>query len=204
MIPPRPMPPVLDMETMPARVAPDVLQWLRAAMIDPTGPLHSESHAHLEQADIGVLWTDVLNVSKQRSVLGMAESPMPPPATGKWARARWEADMIARFGSVPDFILTFYAPAVAEMSDTDWCRIARHELLHCAQAVDEFGCPKFSRETGLPKYCIRGHDVEEFVEVVADFGPTEPVKTLIEASVRPPRFGLSTIQGACGTCRKGL
>jgi len=45
-----------------------------------------------------------------------------------------------------------------------------HELYHIVQSVDEFGAPKFNRDTGMPTLTLRGHDVEEFVGVVRRYG----------------------------------
>ena len=38
------------------------------------------------------------------------------------------------------------------------------------QALDEFGFPKFSSETGRPVFALKAHDVEEFEGVVSRYG----------------------------------
>jgi hypothetical protein len=48
-----------------------------------------------------------------------------------------------------------------------------HELLHAAHAVDRDGEPKFTEE-GKPIWDIRGHDIEEFNDVVRRYGAWAP------------------------------
>lgn len=45
-----------------------------------------------------------------------------------------------------------------------------HEMLHAYQKRDAFGSPRVSMATGEPVWGIRGHDIEEFNEVVARYG----------------------------------
>lgn len=72
---------------------------------------------------------------------------------------------------------------------------------HVAQALDEFGAPRFGKD-GKPKLKIRGHDVEEFVGVVKRYGPSVDVKRLVDAANAGPELRLGNIAHACGTCLK--
>ena len=60
--------------------------------------------------------------------------------------------------------------------------------------------PKFTQD-GRPSFAIRGHDVEEFVGVVARYGATAAgVSEMVEAASRGPTIALADIAGVCGTC----
>jgi hypothetical protein len=104
------------------------------------------------------------------------------------------------FGAMPDFLLTFSAPAAHDMDDASFCALVEHELYHCAQKMDQYGMPKF-KEDGSPSFAIRGHDVEEFVGVVARYGAIDPgVAAMVEVAGRQPLMRAASIAGACGTC----
>jgi hypothetical protein len=201
----RPLPPVELIEDigegLPRFVtAPEVEEWLRKVLISEGGPLYSESHSHLADALIACQWTDVENTTKQRRIFATAEIPMPPPAAGKWTRARWEADLHQRFGYKPDFLITIDAVLAAEASDAEWCRVARHELLHCGQMLDRDQRPMFDQD-GNPRFGMRGHDFEEFWETWEDFGADpvtmERLRRVVEGK---PRVGPAETHWACGTC----
>lgn len=196
----RPMPPEHVLRAGPETFVPDerLLEWMFETFILPDGALYNSDHAHLEAAEIGALWTNVVNSRNMRVVIGQAEL-MPPMAMGKWQRARAVAQIEAWFGAVPDFLITLHAPAAASMDDASFCALVEHELYHCGQERDQYGAPKFTRD-GAPKFAIRGHDVEEFVGVVARYGMTGAVRELVEAANARPLMDLDHIAGACGTC----
>jgi hypothetical protein len=180
--------------------APALEEWIRGTFVDPTGPLANERHQHLVDAKLGVLWTNAINVSKMRHVLGTAE--IPQTMGGAWKRGRAEQQMREWFQFVPDFVLTFYAPECRLLSDRSFCALVEHELCHCAQAEDQYGAPKFGR-MGEPIFAIRGHDVEEFTDVVARYGPTSSdVQEMIRVGSRRPLIGNDVIDIACGVCAK--
>lgn len=197
----RPMPPAEMLEPVPEQFQPaeDVREWMTDAFINPDGDLANPDHFHLAQAEIGVLWTNVDNGKNMRVVLGQAEL-MPPMAMGKWQRARAIAQIEDWFGGMPDFLITLFAPAAATMDDAQFCALVEHELYHCGQQRDAYGGPKFTRD-GAPAFAIRGHDVEEFVGVVARYGAgAAGVSEMIEAASRRPLIAAADIAGACGTC----
>jgi hypothetical protein len=171
--------------------SPELRDWIVDTFIAEEGELANPDHAHLMQAEIGVLWTNADNSRHMRQVIGQAEI-MPPLAMGKWQRARACHQIEEWFGLMPDFLLTFSAPAADGLDDASFCALVEHELYHCAQARDVYGMPKFNRE-GQPVFSMRGHDVEEFVGVVARYGSAATgVAEMVEAA--------ADIAGACGTC----
>lgn len=183
--------------------APDVEQWLRATFIEESGPLANPDHAHLREAKIGVLWTNCANARAMRQVVGQAEL-MPPMAMGKWQRARACQQIVEWFGDMPDFLLTFEAMTASTMDDPSFCALVEHELYHCAQKLDKFGMPSFKQD-GSPSFAIRGHDVEEFVGVVARYGAeAAAVSEMVRAAGRGPTVGRAAIAGACGTCLRAV
>lgn len=203
----RPRPPH-DVITDPAaRFEPDLAltEWVRWAYIEPGGPLFDPGHAHLASASLGLLWTNVENVRQQRRIVGTAEMPSNSLRASKWIKARAEVQLSQWFGHVPDFLITLDADYVSQIDDASFCALVDHELWHCGQAMDEFGAPKFNRETGAPMYAIRGHDVEEFVAVVRRFGlgaGGHAVNELVEATRADPILPAGVVAQACGTCLK--
>lgn len=199
----RPRPPrsLMELEdpTISFVPAPELSEWFRAVFIEPGGPLYNPEHDHLQSASIGALWTRVSNSRAGRTVLGMAE-PGDPRAMGKWAKARAVQQVEGWFGRVPDFVMTIFADYADLCGDAEFCALIEHELMHMAQELDEFGAPKF-RKNGLPAFTMRGHDVEEFVGIVARYGATATgVADLVEAANKGPTVGLASIARACGTC----
>lgn len=197
----RPLPPESMVEPVDRfEPAPDLRDWIEETFITEDGDLYNPDHAHLADAHLGVLWTNVDNAKAMRTVIGQAEL-MPPMAMGKWQRARAIQQVEDWFDGLPDFLLTFHAPIASTMDDASFCALVEHELYHCAQARDAYGMPRFNKETGQPIYAIRGHDVEEFVGVVARYGPTAAgVVEMVEAATRRPSVAIADIAGACGTC----
>lgn len=173
--------------------------WIIDTFIRGDGPLVNEDHQHLADAHIGVLWTNCDSSRNMRSVIGQAEL-MPPMAMGKWQRARAVQQIEEWFDGMPDFLLTFSAPAADGMNDASFCALVEHELYHCAQARDDFGMPKFKKD-GMPSFAIRGHDVEEFVGVVRRYGAEAAgVQPMIDAANAKPLIAGAEIDGICGTC----
>lgn len=201
----RPQPPVELREPGEQFVAAfDLLDWIAQTFIEDGASLANADHQHLQQAQIGVLWTNIPNARQMRQVLATAEMPM--LRGNAWQKGRQQAQIVGWFGGLPDFLLTFYAPEAATMDDATWCALVEHELYHCAQALDEFGAPKFRRD-GTPAFAIRGHDVEEFLGVVRRYGAgpaSDGVAQMVEAAKMIPAVRRSDIGRACGTCQLRL
>lgn len=200
-LPPRPAPPETLFEWRDLLTpAIGLSEWVSAVILDMAGPLYNPDHAHLVDASIGYLWTNVENIRQQRQVLGMAEKVQIMGA--KWAKARQEMQISDWFGQLPDFMITLDANYCRDCTDLEFCALVEHELYHCAQALDEFGSPKFGRD-GTPKYALRGHDVEEFTGIVRRYGigdPEGPLADMIIAAAAGPTISNLNIARACGTC----
>ncbi|MFP3369266.1 putative metallopeptidase [Pseudomonas sp. SIMBA_068] len=195
----RPTPPssMQDSPWLTLCPAPAVWAWIGEEILATTGSIHNPEHAHLIDANIGVLWASTGFAKQGRMILGQAEQLM--FRAGGWQRARQEQQMREWFGEEPTYLITLAADYCAQCTDAEFCALVEHELYHIAQATDEYGAPKFTQE-GLPKLYLRGHDVEEFVGVVRRYGPSHNVQQLIDAASRPPEVARINISRACGTC----
>lgn len=163
--------------------APALLDWALTTFVLEDGTLRNEEHAHLEHADLCMLWASSGFGKQGRTVLGQAEQVM-FRASG-WQKARQEQQVVERFGRVPSFLITIDASYAATCSDNEFCALIEHELSHIGQERDDFGQPAFKRD-GTPKLAMRSHDVEEFVGVVRRYGPSEDVLRLVEAAKNSP------------------
>ena len=200
----RPRPPseiledLLSPHVIPAK---DLCDWVISNFIDEDGPLYNEDHFHLQEAYLGFLWTNTTNKRRGRSIIGMAEEPV--FRCGKWQKIRQEIQIIEWFGVIPDFLVTLDANWCAQATDTEFAALIDHELYHCAQAIDEFGMPKFDRDTGKPKLTLKGHDVEEFIGVVRRYGTggeDSQLSQLVRAANSSPEISHVRIAKSCGTC----
>jgi len=193
------MPPadLLESLWLTLQPAPDVWEWIQAEILATTGGIHNEEHAHLIDANVGVLWASSAFAKKGRTVLGQAEQLM--IRAGGWQKARQEQQMRDWFGEEPEFLITLAADYCAQCTEAEFCALVEHELYHIAQAKDQYGAPKFTQE-GLPKLEMRGHDVEEFVGVVRRYGASPDVQALVDAANSPAEVGKLNISRACGTC----
>ena len=198
-LPLRPFPPESLTDPLTARYAPapEVLTWARAEILADDGRLYNSDHAHLEHCDIKFLWAPGSFQKQGRTVLGQCEEML--FRCGPWQKGRQQQQMADWFGMVPDFLITLHAEYCLRCSDAEFCALVEHELYHIAQERDEFGAPKFTKD-GLPKFCMRAHDVEEFVGVVRRYGPSADVQHLIDAAKTTPEVAKLNIARACGTC----
>lgn len=198
----RPYPPVDFVEEFAPYIkvipASGLNEWVIEQIVSEDGVLHNPDHLHLLEADIAFLWAATAFTKQGRTVLGQAEEVM--MRAGGWQKARMEQQMYEWFGRKPDFIITLAGDFCSQCSDLEFCALVEHELYHIAQATDEFGAPKFYRDSGLPKLCMRGHDVEEFTGVVRRYGASADVQELIDAAARPAEVANIDIARACGTC----
>ena len=178
--------------------APRLEQWIRETFIDGSGPLLNPEHEHLKLARIGVLWTNAENIKRGMEIVGTAE--MPFFRGDAWQKARQEYQIRQWFDCLPDFLITFSAPYAFRAPDDHWCAVSEHELLHCGQANDEFGFPKYTK-SGDPKFTLRAHDFEQFNSIVDRYGPeASGLGRLVELFQRAPKIDLPQIRVACGAC----
>jgi hypothetical protein len=174
-----------------------------ATFIEPGAPLFNEDHQHLQGAHIGALWTSVENARHGRRIVGQAELGKPMGAMGRWGRARAEQQIKDWFDEIPDFILTFDAGYAEQCSDETFCALVEHELYHAGQELDDYGLPRFKKDTGLPAFALKGHDIEEFVGVVRRYGADAAgVSAMIEAAKSGPMVAMADIGFACGNCQR--
>lgn len=131
-----------------------------------------EEFIHLREGEprILILFRHEAKVKGGRAVLG--ECCM-PTVQGS-LRSLFEWLMIERFGYYPDFLIMLDKEFWDEADELTREALVFHELLHCEQATDQFGAPKFNKETGQPIWRIRGHDIEEFNAVVRRYGAWSP------------------------------
>jgi hypothetical protein len=198
----RPFPPanLVDHLFLTLRPAPEVWGWIQREILAKTGSIHNEDHAHLIDANIGVLWASSGFAKQGRVVLGQAEQVM--FRAGGWQKARQEQQMREWFGEEPEFLITLAADYCAQCSDVDFARLVEHELMHIAHSTDQYGAPKFTQE-GLPKLFLRGHDVSEFISIVERYGvgaSDGELARMVEAAKTPPSVSSESIASACGTC----
>lgn len=183
--------------------APELTTWIRDSFIEGYGRLVNPEHNHLKFAFIGCLWTNVPNRRNMNSVVGQTE--IPGSKGGAWQKARHELQMREWFGPRAghlNFLLTFYAPYWLDVDNTSACALSEHELYHCGQARDQWGCLKFTKQ-GKPVFGLRGHDVEEFVGVVARYGIGAAAgrsRAFLEAANRRPLIGAADVASVCGNC----
>lgn len=178
----------------------ELRDWALDSFVREGAALENPDHAHLREANIGMVWTNRPNTRHGRTVLGQAELCPTMVSAGQWVKGRLEFQLAEWFGSVPDFLVTVFAPYAAECSATTFCALIEHELYHCGQRLDEYGMPKFHKD-GTPVYAMRGHDVEEFVGVVRRYGTAEShTRELVLAGAKNPEIGLAAINGWCGNC----
>lgn len=127
-----------------------------------------DEFVHLREGDprMLILFRTAPKVKGGRAVLG--ECCM-PTVQGS-LRSMFEWLMIERFGFYPDFLIILDKEFWDEADERTREVLCFHELMHCDQATDQFGTPRFNKDTGLPCWCIRGHSVEEFCETVRRYG----------------------------------
>ncbi len=178
--------------------SPELERWARAAFIEDAGSrLYNESHAHLAQAKIGFLWTSCQYSRQMNPVAGTAQMVRPHPALAKWDKERQLYQLRQWFGSEPDFLITLYAPYAAECDKLSFCALVEHELLHCAL--------RGYTKKGRPLWAIRGHDSEEFVEIVERYGAGAAAgrtKDITEAARKRPLIGKAQVAAVCGNCAR--
>jgi len=179
--------------------APELLVWVDQSILARGGALHNPDHAHLVDADLAFMWAPSAFEKAGRMVLGQAEQVM--FRAGGWQKARQEQQMVEWFGRVPAFLITLAADYCATCTDAEFCALVEHELYHVGQSKDPYGAPAFDK-LGRPKLRIVGHDVEEFIGVVARYGPTSDVQRLVQAAGTGPAVPRLHIARACGCCLK--
>lgn len=176
----------------------EISEWVNQNILSEEGRIHNPDHIHLLDADVAFMWASGAFEKKGCYVLGQCEQVM--LRAGGWQKARMEQQMHEWFGRIPKFIITLAADYCVQCNDVEFCALVEHELYHIAQATDDYGAPKFNKETGMPVLKLRGHDVEEFVGVVRRYGASKDVQEMVDAANRPAEVAHIDVARACGTC----
>ncbi len=131
-----------------------------------------DEFVHLREGEprILILFRNVPKTKGGRDVLGEC---MMPTVQGS-LRSMFEWLMVERFGFYPDFLIILDRGWWEAVDDQAREALVFHELMHADQAVDQYGAPRFNKDTGLPVWRIRAHDVEEFNAVVRRYGAWVP------------------------------
>ena len=180
--------------------APNLAEWVYQTFFNEESSVYNEEHKHLRHATIGFLWTNVPNTRGGKTILG--ETEIVNPKGGKWQRERQLFQQRQWFGIEPlDFLITFDANWCFHATDLEFMALVEHELYHCGQKLDEWGTPRFSKETGLPLFAMRSHDVEEFSGIVRRYGLwKDDLREFAAAACGPPSIGQVQIKQICGNC----
>ena len=178
--------------------ATEIGEWVNQNILTEDGRIHNPDHAHLVDADVAFMWASGSFAKSGRIVLGQCEQVM--MRAGGWQKSRMEQQMHEWFDRIPKFIITLAADYCEQCNDLEFCALVEHELYHIAQATDDYGAPKFNKETGMPVLKLRGHDVEEFVGVVRRYGASKDVQEMVDAANRPAEIAHIDVARACGTC----
>ncbi|MDE2104434.1 MAG: hypothetical protein KGL39_44780 [Patescibacteria group bacterium] len=201
---PRPSDDLACDERWPTLFAPDTqaAAWIRDCWISEAGPLYNPDHCHLAGFGIALLWTNATNAKAGRDIVGTCQLPKLGGGSDRWAKARSDYQLEQGFGDVPDVLITIDAVYASQCSDAAFCALIEHELYHAGHAVDHWGEPRFDMD-GNPILSMRGHDVEEFVGVVARYGAgaaSSGTAALVHAGQFPPSIADVKISAACGVC----
>jgi hypothetical protein len=127
---------------------------------------------HLKDGEprILILFRTMPKIKGGRTVLG--ECCM--PSVQGSLRSLFEWLMIERFGFYPDFLILLDTEFWEASDDRTREALMFHELMHADQKRDQYGAPMFGKESGLPLWCVRPHDLEEFDAVVRRYGAWSP------------------------------
>ena len=124
-------------------------------------------HRHLKDNEVSLGWLmrNGAKVKGGRVILGTVYRPQ---VQGELRDLfAWMLDSL--LGFEPQFLVVLDAAYWSQATPRQREILVFHELSHIKQAENEFGAPKFTK-TGEPIYTLRGHDVEEFTDVVARYG----------------------------------
>jgi len=112
-------------------------------------------------------------------VLGTAYMPM---VQGE-LRDCFEWLLTSLLGRWPDFLIIVDREYWEESDARGREILVYHELLHCIQKVDQYGTPRFDKQSGRPIWGLRGHDVEEFSATVRRYGSwNDDIKLFVAAA----------------------
>lgn len=174
--------------------------WARACFLEPGGPLENEDHAHLREALILFLWTNVPVVKDGRERWG--EAHLVRAAGDRWVQGRALQQLREWYGTIPHFVIILSAPVASGLDDASFGALVDHELYHCYVQLDRDGEPRENADGELV-WAKRGHDVEQFIGVARRWGArASGVTELVAAAAATPLLGEAAVEIACGSCRR--
>ena len=134
--------------------------------------MNDPEHAHLREHDIqfAYLFRNAPKAKGGKVVLGSVHEPT---CQGDM-RDVFEWMLGRLFGSLPDYVMILDRGFWEGVTPQTREALLYHELCHVKQALDEYGSPRFNRQTGEPIYRLVAHDLEEFNAVVAKYGAWSP------------------------------
>jgi Putative phage metallopeptidase len=150
-------------------------------------------HAHLfeHQPAVAFLFREDGLVKQGRRVLGTCYMPR---VQGD-LRPLFDWMLERMLGYSPIFLFILDLEFWRDSTDREREILVFHEMSHAAQARDEHGEPRFNRVTGAPIWTIRGHDIEEFNQVVERYGAWG---TDLQAFLAAAQIGNETIERVGG------
>lgn len=138
---------------------------------------------HLKEGQPVVKWLYkmVPTVRQGRDVLGTVYVP----SVQGQLKPMFEWMMEEKWGFIPDFLVVLDLEYWLSADELDREILVFHETCHMRQKEDQYGMPAYDKTTGEPKWDLAGHDVEEFVKVVARYGAwSAEIQALVAASKR--------------------
>lgn len=188
--------------------AEELEDFVRREFLSREGIFFDAEHGHLTSARVGILWAASRHVDKGSEKAGTAQVVKPYHAEpSKWGEALQVA-LLRQFYTEyewPHFRITLSAPVCHLYDDKEFFALADHELSHCAVAMDAFGAPRFSKDTGLPVWTGRPHDHEGFTGTTERWGAAATgASGIVLAGLKTPRFNWVPgkeldVRKACGT-----
>lgn len=180
----KPPPEILEADYPVFKPAHDVGEWARSVFIDPDGPLSNPDHDHLNLATILFVWSSHTFKSQGRVVAATAQTGN--QRGGGPGKKEWQESLYYEWhgGALPTFVITLCAPFFIEADPTSVCSVIEHELYHCGQMRDRHGEPIYI--DGMPRFTLRGHDVEEFIGVVQRYGAVHPSMIELQRALNSP------------------
>lgn len=140
-----------------------------------------EEFRHLLDGEPIVEWLfkEIPTVRNNREILGTVYMP----SVQGQLKPLFEWFMFKEWGYIPDYLVVLDDGYWEGASSKEREILVYHETCHMIIKTDQYGAPMFDKDTGVPKWALAGHDVEEFVKVVKRYGAhNADIAALIAAS----------------------
>lgn len=134
--------------------------------------MNDPEHRHLRENEIRIeyLFRHDAKMRGGKCVLGSVHEPS---CQGE-LRPLFEWLLLRMFGGIPDYLMILDRGFWDSVTPQTREALVFHELCHIKQKLDEYGAPKFNKQTGAAIYGLVAHDLEEFNAVVAKYGEWSP------------------------------